>query len=200
MHRPGMMRWGVLGAALALSVGLAHAYSDNTVSKKFAPGGRVRLHLQSGGYDLVGTDAGEVVVRYSAPSDEELKRVRVQINTSDSTAEISVRDTPNSNFHATIEIPRRSDLWARLTAGELKISGVEGEKDVEANAGDLEIIIARPEDYGHRDASVTAGGLDASAFHVSKGGLFRSFQQEGPGKYRLHAHLTAGNLVLRTGS
>ena len=79
----------------------------------------------------------------------------------------------------------------------MKIEGIEGNKDVEAHAGDLEIQIAHPEEYGHRDASVLAGDIDASAFNISKEGLFRSFHQKGPGKYRLHAHLGAGDLTIR---
>jgi hypothetical protein len=42
-----------------------------------------------------------------------------------------------------------------------------------------------------------AGGLDASAFDVAKGGLFRSFEHHGPGKYRLHAHVATGGIDLR---
>jgi hypothetical protein len=42
-----------------------------------------------------------------------------------------------------------------------------------------------------------AGNLDASAFNISKGGLFRSFNEQGPGKYRLHAHVTTGEIDLR---
>jgi hypothetical protein len=32
---------------------------------------------------------------------------------------------------------------------------------------------------------------------VEKGGLFRSFEERGNGKYRLHAHVGAGELTLR---
>jgi hypothetical protein len=41
------------------------------------------------------------------------------------------------------------------------------------------------------------GSIEASAFDVSKDGLFRSFEQHGPGKYRLHAHVLAGEIELR---
>jgi len=41
------------------------------------------------------------------------------------------------------------------------------------------------------------GSIEASAFDVSKGGLFRSFEQQGPGKYRLHAHVMTGEIDLR---
>ena len=57
--------------------------------------------------------------------------------------------------------------------------------------------VGKADDYGHVDASVNAGDLDAEPFGVSKGGLFRSFDKHGSGKYRLHAHVGAGDLVLR---
>jgi hypothetical protein len=46
-------------------------------------------------------------------------------------------------------------------------------------------------------ASVNSGELNARTFDVEKGGLFRSFERSGPGKYRLHAHVGAGELDLR---
>ena len=76
------------------------------------------------------------------------------------------------------------------------IEGVEGDKDVEVSAGRIEIKIPHPEEYGRRDASVHAGSIEASAFNVSKGGLFRSFTQKGAGKYRLHAHVATGEIDL----
>jgi hypothetical protein len=122
----------------------------------------------------------------------------VTIKPSASRADIYVTGTPHNNFRATIEVPRHSNLWARLTAGQITVENVEGDKDMELLAGQLEIEIPRPDDYGHRDASVSAGSLDASAFNISKGGLFRSFHDQGPGKYRLHAHAMTGEIDLHS--
>jgi hypothetical protein len=85
----------------------------------------------------------------------------------------------------------------RLTAGELDVEAAVGDKNLELIAGSLQVEIPHPEEYGHRDASVTMGGLAASAFDVSKGGMFRSFEQQGPGKYRLHAHVLTGDIDFR---
>jgi len=46
------------------------------------------------------------------------------------------------------------------------------------------------------DASVNAGDVEASPFGESHGGLFRSFKKSGSGKYKLHAHVGAGDLTL----
>jgi hypothetical protein len=172
---------------------------EATLEQKFAAGGAVHLHLESGGYTITPTDADEIVVTCHARTESRLKQVKVQIKAVGSRADVYVLNTPNNNFRATIEVPRRSHLWARLTAGELVVGVVEGDKDLEINAGRIEVDIPRPQDYGSRDAAVTTGSIVSSAFDVSKGGLFRSFRQHGPGRYRLHAYAIAGEIVLRSG-
>jgi len=170
---------------------------EATVQKKFASGGTIRLHLESGGYTISPSDSENIVVTYHANSESRLQQVKVEIEPSASSAEVYITDTPNNKFEATIEVPRHSNLWVRLTAGALDVEAVEGDKNLELRAGSLQVEIPHPEEYGHRDASVTRGGLEASAFDVSKGGMFRSFEQQGPGKYRLHAHVLTGDIDLR---
>jgi hypothetical protein len=167
------------------------------VQQKFVSGGTIRLHLEAGGYTVSPSDSENIVVTYHTSSAEQLSRVKVEIKVGSASADVYVHDTPHNKFKATIEVPRRSNLWARLTAGELDVEDVEGDKDVELWAGQIDLEVPRRELYGHCDASVLAGSLDASAFNVSKGGLFRSFNETGPGKYRLHAHVTTGEIDLR---
>ena len=107
-------------------------------------------------------------------------------------------DGPGHNdFRVTIRVPSRADLYVRLSAGELSLRGIEGNKDVELNAGEIDIDVGRAEDYGQVDAGLWAGEIEAAPFRMSKEGLFRSFDWRGPGKYRLHAHLMAGEIRLR---
>jgi len=185
---------------MLLVAGLAPAQTrdpEASVQQKFVSGGTIRLHLEAGGYTISPTDSNDIVVTYHASSEERLKQVKVAIKPSGSTADIVISDTPNNNFSAIIEVPRQSNLWARLSAGELVVESVEGDKDLELRAGRMQVDIPHAEQYGHCDASVIAGSLEASAFDVSKGGLFRSFDHQGPGKYRLHAHITTGEIDLR---
>lgn len=188
--------WTVL-----LLPGVLHAqHSNETLAQqKFISGGTIRLHLEAGGYTITPGDSENIVVSCRAHTEEQLERVKVQIKPTGARADVYVSETPHNDFHATIEVPRHSNLWARLSAGELDVKGVEGDKNVELRAGRIQIDIPQPELYGSRDASVMTGSIESSAFHVSKGGLFRSFEQQGPGKYRLHAHLMAGEIDLRGG-
>jgi hypothetical protein len=165
--------------------------------QEFVSGGTIRLRLEAGGYTITPGDSENIVVTSRADSEEQLKRVKIEIKRAGTSADVYVSETPHNNFQATIEVPRSSNLWVRLSAGEVVVKDVEGDKNVQVLAGRIQIDIPHPELYGHRDASVTTGSIEASPFDVSKGGLFRSFEQHGPGKYRLHAHVITGEIDLR---
>src|ERR1700691_6229882 len=171
--------------------------AQHSARQEFVSGGTIRLHLEAGGYTIRPGDSENVVVDCHAPSEEQLKRVKVEIKRTGANADIYVSETPHNNFEATIEVPRRSNLWVRLSAGELVVEDVEGDKDVRGFAGRIQIDVLHPELYGRRDASVMTGSIEASAFDVSRDGLFRSFEQQGPGKYRLHAQVLTGEIELR---
>ncbi len=189
---------GLLVAQQAPDTSAQHSEQHST-KQEFVSGGTIRLHLEAGGYTITPDDSENIVVTCRANSDEQLKRVKVAIERAGSSADVDISETPHNNFQATIEVPRSSNLWVRLSAGEVVVEDVEGDKDVRVVAGRIQIDVPHPELYGHRDASVMTGSIDGSAFDVSRDGLFRSFEQHGPGKYRLHAHLITGEIELRGG-
>ena len=186
-------------ASLALTI--LPASAQNTQQQSFVSGGHVKIKLEAGDYKIQPSADNQLRVTWSGDSVEH-PRVKVRIEAAGSSAEIRVENTPNNNshFHATIEVPANTDLYVRLSAGDLTVSGITGSKDLESHAGDMIVDVGKPTDYSHVDASVTAGDLNADAFKVAKGGLFRSFKWNGPGSYSLHAHLLAGDLTLRASS
>ena len=191
----GMSTRKIVVFLLVSAAGLMAQSQSPVTEKPFASGGSLRLRLESGEYVIQPSDAEKIVVTVSADSEERERQTKVAIATDGTFGTVSVRNTPNNHhFRAVIEVPRRTDLHIRMTAGELHLQPVEGSKDVELRAGELVIEVPNPEQYGHRDASVWAGSVEAAAFDVSKGGLFRSFDQQGPGKYRLHAHVLSGEI------
>jgi hypothetical protein len=165
----------------------------NPVEAKFVSGGQIRMDLCSGGIDLVGKDEAKLRVSYDPDRDD----VKVRIRVSGDRADLRVSDCPHNNFRMTIEIPKSSALYVRMMAGELNVRDISGDKDVVLHFGQMTMDVGKPDGYGHVDASVNSGELNASAFNIEKGGLFRSFDRSGPGKYRLHAHVGAGQLELR---
>jgi hypothetical protein len=179
------------GAALvaAQDVKIDHT-GDTPVEAKFASG-YIRMKLCPGGIELIGTD--EPVLRVSPERGD----ARVRIETFGDRAEVRLEDCPSNNFRARIEVPKSSGLRVRMLAGQLDVRDVTGDKDIELSFGQLNIDAGKSEDYASVDASVNSGAIDAEPFDVHKGGLFRSFNQSGPGKYRLHAHVGAGQIELR---
>jgi hypothetical protein len=166
--------------------------SGSPAEKDFVSGGKVKITLESGDYDIRASADNRIHVRWN-----EASGARVKLATNGKSADLRVENTPHNNFHATIEVPALTDLRIRLTAGDMRVSGIKGDMDIEANAGDLNISVGSSSDWGDVDASVTAGDIHAPAFRAAKGGLFRSLNWKGPGKYRMHVHLTAGDVNLR---
>jgi hypothetical protein len=189
-----MKRAITLAAALMLaSAGMA-AESVHS-EKSFQNGGRVEMQLSGGDYEVRAGAADKIVVTASAEGEYEHPRVRADISAIGNIAKIHT-DGPHSNFHVVIEVPPETNLYIRLSAGDLRVKGISGNKDVESHAGDLDIDAGDPDNYRTVDASVGAGDLNAPSFGVTKGGLFRSFRQERKGHFTLHAHLGAGDLNL----
>jgi DUF4097 and DUF4098 domain-containing protein YvlB len=168
--------------------------TGSPAEKDFVSGGKIEMTLESGDYNIRASSDNRIHVRWNEAS---AKGVRVKLTTNGKSANLRVENTPNNNFHATIEVPALADVRVRLTAGDLSVSGIKGDKDIEVNAGDLNISVGSSSDWGDVDASVTAGDIHAPAFQEARGGLFRSFTWKGPGKYRLHVHAMAGDINLR---
>jgi hypothetical protein len=166
---------------------------------RFQPGGDLQMRIRSGDIEVMGVDAPMLRVSCELNKNPERAReVTITFRPDGKSGQLRIRGGPNNDIHLRIEIPRTSNLFVRSPAGELSVSDVVGDKDVEIHAGDLTIEVGSVADYKHADASVYAGDLTATAFGVNKDGLFRSFDRDNAGgKYRLHAHVGAGDLVLK---
>jgi hypothetical protein len=182
-------------AGLALLASAAEDRPSDSLERSFAEGGRIRLDLSAGDYTISGSKDGKLRVDWNVKYPAQLKDVRVNPRITGSTANVEV-EGPRNDFHVVIRVPARSDLVVRMTAGDLRIKGIEGNKDVELHAGDIEIEVGPVADLKHVEASVWAGDLVASALKISKGGLFRHLKWDGNGRYLLDAHLKAGDLRL----
>jgi len=161
--------------------------------KLFASAGSIEMQL----------DRGDYIVR--AGPDEHI-RVSFAGNTGNATADLSasgthanlaIKDTPHNNFRATIEVPATADLTLHLTGGNLEIGAITGNKEIDSKAGNVTIQIPNTNDYGAVDAAVKVGNLSGGPFGDSGSGLSPHLTWSGPGKYKLHANLGAGNLELK---
>lgn len=197
----------VLAAAVALCVVTgaadtkikleARGLQDRPFTTDFPAGGHLRMYLRSGDFHIVGNDDNKITVRISGRNTYKAEDVRVRLEGSDKSAELTVSGGPKNDLEVTVEIPRKTGLFVRMPAGDLDSRNVVGDKDAEIHAGDLTIEVGDPSEYSHVEASVYTGDLQASPFGESHSGLFRSFHKQGNGRYYLHAHVGAGDLTLR---
>jgi hypothetical protein len=192
------MRIGLTAVLLAL---LASAWMtagerlSDSLERPFAANGRISMDLSAGEYRITGADDDRIRVEWTVRDPEQLPAVKARANVRGKDARITT-DGPTNHFRVAMQVPSRADLYIRLTAGELRVSNIRGNKDIESHAGEIDIDVGRPEEYHHVDASIWAGEIHAAPYRVSKEGLFRSFDWNGHGPFRLHAKLKAGELRL----
>jgi hypothetical protein len=171
--------------------------ANHPFSEDFASGGKLRLRVRSGEIHVIGTAENKISVELSGKKAYDAKKLKVRLERRDSTADMRISGGPRNDLTITIRIPTNTDLYARIPFGEVHVENIAGDQDVELHAGDLTVAVRDSAAYSHVDASVFTGEVDAVAFGESHGGLFRSFRREGTGRYRLHAHVGAGQLTLR---
>jgi len=198
------MKTALLGVALAITTlatstgavpGLQSTFGQ-PVDKPFAKGGTIRMRLAAGGYRIDGSRDDKIRIEWRADRAEQAVNLKAEAEIRGTTAVISTGGFKNG-IHFKIEIPARSDIDIDMSAGDLEVRGIEGNKKIETWAGDVNVEVGQPNQYRMVEASVRAGDLNARPFNVSKGGLMRSFSWKGSGPYSLAVKLFAGDLTLR---
>ena len=169
--------------------------SSDSIEKAFAKGGRIALDLSAGAYRIRGRMIDSVRMRWQTRDPREMSAVRADVTVSGATAKIRTQG-PKNNFRVEIDLPQRVDLDIELSAGDLTVHGIEGNKTLSMWAGDVTIEVGSADLYRRVDATVRAGEITATPFGRTSGGLFRSLHWTGRGPYILDAKLTAGDLKL----
>ncbi|HLW53195.1 MAG TPA: hypothetical protein VKW06_10165 [Candidatus Angelobacter sp.] len=169
---------------------------EGNLELTITPGTALKLDLSAGDYRIAAGQLDRLLITAKPKNPSDRAKVHFRVNASTRAATVKVEGP--RDFAATIEIPRNVNLSVRLTAGKLLLDHIQGDKDIESMAGELEINVGKPNDYRSVHASVNAGEIDASAFQSQKGGLFRTFDSTGPGMYRLRVHVGAGQIRLFT--
>jgi hypothetical protein len=158
------------------------------------PGKQLAIDLRPGDVEIVGTKRAALRVTCRLDDPSQAREVKISL----AAGHLRISGGPDKNIHFRIEIPDRTNLLMRASAGDMNIAGITGDKDVELRAGNLVIQVGDPSAYRVAEGSVMAGDLRARPFGVVKEGLFRSFRKDNDkGQYRLRVKLWAGNLTLR---
>jgi hypothetical protein len=186
----------LLALSASLTWGQALTGHERRYELRPDPNQPLEIDLGSGDYQIVASASDSIAVVYDEEGAEAAHKVQVQIGSGHGQNYLKIAGA-KSNFHAVIEVPRKTDLRVRMSAGGLRVGAVEGNKDIEIRAGNLELNSLRPQDYAQADFSVRIGDVYAPLFRTVRSGLPRSFKTVGPGKYHLHAHVGVGDLTLR---
>jgi hypothetical protein len=163
------------------------------VDKPFAAAGSIEMQLDGGDYVIRASPDERIRVWFGGDTGN----ATGDLATSGTHANLVIKDTPHSNFRATVEVPATANLTVHLSGGNLEVAAIAGNKDIDSKAGNVGIAIPNANDYGAVDATVTVGNLNAGPFGDSGSGLTPHLKWSGSGKYTLRASLGAGNLELK---
>ncbi len=187
----------VLAAIFLASCSSRSSRSDQPpvmkVDKPFAAAGTIEMQLDGGDYIIRAGPDEHIRISFAGNT----RNAAAELATSGTHANLTIRDTPHSNFRATVEVPATANITVHLTGGNLEIAAITGNKEIDSHAGNVGISIPNSNDYGTVDATVKVGNLNAGPFGDSGSGLAPRLKWSGPGKYTLRASLGAGNLELK---
>jgi hypothetical protein len=172
---------------------LAH----HPLQSDFPSGGILKMRIRSAEIHIVGSDEKKIAVHVGGKQGSDSDDVTAHFERIGDSGELIVTGGPSNGLTITVQVPRSSSLKVHIFAGAVEVKDIQGDKDIELGAGNLTIGVGNPADYSHVDASVTTGAIQAEPFGESRGGLFRSFEKSGSGKYKLIAHIGAGDLTLK---
>ena len=195
-------RIAILFLALAPVCSANSNYSETkTQTWTFAPGGHVELRLKGGDVHVVpSADSSHISIRYKMESDHAnfASKVRAEFDVTSSNADLRFKSPNDGSVDVELEVPAETSVYIRVKAGDLTVSGIEGDQDIQTIAGDIFFELPTGVKFYRVDASTHVGDIDDSPFGKPKGWLGARIHFLGDGKYRLHAHTLAGDIRFAT--
>jgi DUF4097 and DUF4098 domain-containing protein YvlB len=193
----------VAGAAVLVwnLAGLARAEAPcgQTLDAPLRPRAVLRVHSRPAGLEIVGTDQAAIHVSCTSGDEDDAQRIRIRFqgNQDDETLTIAGDLRKGNNVRVRIEVPRKTSLRVEMSAGEVKVEEIAGDKDIDLYAGQITISSTHPWDYRSVDVSVSIGAVNAPVYGAHKGGFFRGITKKtANGEYSLHAHVITGEIDL----
>jgi hypothetical protein len=163
---------------------------------EFASRGQLELRIRPAEIHIIGSDEERIVVRVAGRQGLDSRDVEARFEKHGNSGVLEITGGPRNDVTINVQVPKESNLVVRVFAGDVEVRNIVGDKDVELNFGALRIGVGDATSYSTVKASVSSGEIDARPFGESHGGLFRSVEKSGNGKYKLRAYVGAGRLVL----
>ena len=170
-----------------------------TLDAPLRPSATLTIDSRPAGIEIVGTDQEAIHVSCTADDMESARHIRLRFSGTPTHAKLMITGAylKHGNLKIRIGVPRKTNLGIQMPAGEVKVDEIVGDKDIKLHAGQITISSAREWDYRNVNASVDIGQVNAQVYGADRGGFFRVFRKENAnGKYRLHAHVTTGQIDL----
>lgn len=192
-------------AGLAIFAGNWAAFSQSNVqcgqmlNGQLQSGALLTIDSRPAGIEIVGTDQEGIRVSCKAEDTYSATHTRLRLSgtPTQSTLTIDGEHLTHNSLQIRIEVPRKINLRAQMPAGQIKVNEIVGDKDLELYAGQITITAAHKWDYKDVDVSVSIGQVNAQVYGEDRGGFFRGVQkQNADGEYKLHAHVTTGQIEL----
>jgi len=177
------------------------ATCDQTLTAPLQPRASLTIDSRPAGLEIVGTDQQTIHATCRADGhNQDPTQIALRFVPSPNGGKLTIEGPHrrhNSNLQIRIEVPRKTNLFIGMAAGEVKVEEVTGDKSIDLYAGQITITSEHEWSYRRVDASVTIGEVRAPVYDADKGGFFRSISRSTPGgEYRLHAHVTTGEIDL----
>lgn len=159
------------------------------LERPLVQGSTLRMKLSAGGYRI---RAGSTQDRIRVSWD---RTAEVEFTGTGAEARLRVKG-PRNNFRVEIEVPARLNLDIDMSVGEVDIAGIQGDKHIDLNIGEVRVQVPDTGAYKHVEAALKIGEIHARPFNVVREGFFRNFEWTGTGTHTLEVRLGIGEVHL----
>ena len=174
---------------------------DQTFAAPLRSGAFLEIDSRPAGLEIVGTDVETIhVTCHGGNNEDAAAHTLLQFSAKPDGGTLKIEGSHvrhGNSLQVKIEVPWKTNLRVQMSAGEVKVDEIKGDKDIELYAGQITISSSHEWNYRTVNASVTIGEVRAAAYNADKGGFFRSFNRKtADGEYHLHAHVMTGEIDL----
>ncbi|MGC2613620.1 MAG: hypothetical protein WA354_06295 [Terracidiphilus sp.] len=195
----------VAGAALFACnlAGLAETKvpCDQTLTAPLRSSALLTIDSRPAGLEIVGTDQETIhITCHGGDNQDAAPHILLQFSPNSDGGKLTIEGSHvrhDNNLQVRVEVPWKTNLRVYMPAGEVKVEEIKGDKDIDLYAGQITVSSAHEWNYRSVNASVAIGEVRAPMYNADKGGFFRSITNTASdGEYRLHAHVTTGEIDL----
>jgi hypothetical protein len=172
---------------------------NGTQVRGFSPGGFLNVRVRAGDIHIRPGQSDEIKLVWKVNGDDperQAEQTQLWFDSSGSIANIQVTGPAHNGVDLDIEVPAQTNLKVKLSYGDVKIEGVDGDKSVDVHFGDVQISLNPKLEYASVDASVHTGDVNTPWRERSSVLFGTSVKRLSSGKYNLHAHVGVGDVTL----